>query len=158
MLYTVCLPPPVYGAHKCLSVANLRYTSRRNKLLGLRIYTTQHITQTTDCVPNASRYNLSPADVLDNVLYVRPESTDHQLSILTRAADEMSHSKFGLLVVDSASALYRREYVGRGELQDRQVYKTRMSCCIYMSCCTWYLWPDVHAAPFTWRTEHNKID
>ena len=33
----------------------------------------------------------------------------------------MSESRFSVLIVDSATALFRSDYVGRGELSDRQI-------------------------------------
>lgn len=34
----------------------------------------------------------------------------------------MSENRFALMVVDSATALYRTDYTGRGELSTRQVH------------------------------------
>lgn len=44
----------------------------------------------------------------------------YHLSLLHDAAGMMCDSRYGLLVVDSATALYRTEYNGRGELSERQ--------------------------------------
>ena len=66
------------------------------------------------------RYGLNPNDVLDNVAYARAHNTDHQGQLLFAAASMMSDSRFALIVVDSVTALYRVEYVGRGELAARQ--------------------------------------
>ncbi len=66
------------------------------------------------------RYGLNPNDVLDNVAYARAHNTDHQGQLLIAAASMMSDARFALIVVDSVTALYRVEYVGRGELAARQ--------------------------------------
>ncbi len=68
----------------------------------------------------ADRYGLNPNDVLDNVAYARAHNTDHQGQLLIAAASMMSDARFALIVVDSVTALYRVEYVGRGELAARQ--------------------------------------
>ncbi|KAK9834052.1 hypothetical protein WJX81_005963 [Elliptochloris bilobata] len=68
----------------------------------------------------AERYGLNPNDVLDNVAYARAHNTDHQGQLLIAAASMMADSRFALIVVDSVTALYRVEYVGRGELAARQ--------------------------------------
>ena len=70
----------------------------------------------------AERYDLSGNDVLDNVACARAYNTDHQTQLLIQAAAMMSESRYALIVVDSATALYRTDYSGRGELSARQVH------------------------------------
>lgn len=52
--------------------------------------------------------------------YARAHNTDHQHQLLAAAAGMMADSRFALIVVDSATALHRTEYIGRGELAARQ--------------------------------------
>ncbi|KAI9231841.1 DNA repair protein rhp51 [Podila verticillata NRRL 6337] len=73
----------------------------------------------------AERYNLSGEEVLDNVAYARAYNTDHQMQLLVQAAAMMSESRFALLVVDSATSLYRTDFSGRGELSARQMHMAR---------------------------------
>ncbi|XP_076314074.1 RAD51 recombinase homolog spn-A isoform X2 [Tachypleus tridentatus] len=73
----------------------------------------------------SERYGLSGSDVLDNVAYARAYNTDHQTQLLIQAAAIMSESRYALLVVDSATALYRTDYSGRGELSARQMHLAR---------------------------------
>jgi len=68
----------------------------------------------------AERYGLVGEDALDNIAVARAYNSDHQLSLLTQASAMMSENRFALLVVDSATNLYRTDYSGRGELSDRQ--------------------------------------
>ncbi|KAL3309831.1 recombinase rad51 [Cichlidogyrus casuarinus] len=70
----------------------------------------------------AERYGLNPTSVLDNVAYARAYNTDHQLELLVSAAAMMSESRYALIIVDSATALYRTDYAGRGELSARQMH------------------------------------
>ncbi|KJE95065.1 DNA repair protein RAD51 1 [Capsaspora owczarzaki ATCC 30864] len=70
----------------------------------------------------AERYGLSGPDVLDNVAYARAYNTDHQLALLMQASAMMAESRYALLIVDSATALYRTDYSGRGELSARQMH------------------------------------
>ncbi len=51
-------------------------------------------------------------DVLDNVAYARAYNSDHQNQLLVQAAAMMAESRYALLVVDSATALYRTDYSG----------------------------------------------
>lgn len=71
------------------------------------------------------RYGLNISDVLDNVAYARAHNTDHQMNLLLSAAAMMADSRFALVVVDSAMALYRSEFNGRGELSGRQTHLGR---------------------------------
>lgn len=73
----------------------------------------------------AERYGLNVNDVLDNVAYARAHNTDHQAQLLIAAASMMAESRFALVVVDSATALYRSEFMGRGELSARQIHLGR---------------------------------
>jgi len=73
----------------------------------------------------AERYGLNGEDVLDNIAYARAYNSDHQTQLLVQAASMMAESRFALLVVDSATALYRTDYSGRGELNARQIHLAR---------------------------------
>ncbi|EMP26795.1 Protein CASC5 [Chelonia mydas] len=73
----------------------------------------------------AERYGLSGSDVLDNVAYARAYNTDHQTQLLYQASAMMAESRYALLIVDSATALYRTDYSGRGELSARQMHLAR---------------------------------
>ena len=69
----------------------------------------------------AERYGLLGQDVLDNVAYARAYNSDHQMSLLVQASAMMAESRYALLIVDSATALFRTDYSGRGELSARQI-------------------------------------
>lgn len=73
----------------------------------------------------AKRYGLDGQAVLDNVAYARAFNTDHQTQLLVQAGAMMAESRYGLLIVDSATALYRTDYSGRGELSARQMHMAR---------------------------------
>jgi len=69
----------------------------------------------------AERYGVSPEMVLENVVYARAHNSEQQKELLKQACALMSEDRFSLLVVDSATALYRTDYMGRGELSERQM-------------------------------------
>ncbi|KAG0433780.1 hypothetical protein HPB47_019590, partial [Ixodes persulcatus] len=73
----------------------------------------------------AEKYGLSGPDVLDNVAYARAYNSDHQTQLLIQASAMMAETRYALLVVDSAMALYRTDYSGRGELSARQMHLAR---------------------------------
>ncbi|XP_050085585.1 DNA repair protein RAD51 homolog A [Anopheles aquasalis] len=68
----------------------------------------------------AERYKLVGTDVLDNVAFARAYNTDHQMQLLMQASAMMVESRYALIIVDSATSLYRTDYCGRGELAARQ--------------------------------------
>ncbi|XP_026438805.1 DNA repair protein RAD51 homolog 1-like [Papaver somniferum] len=70
----------------------------------------------------AERFGLNGADVLENVAYARAYNTDHQSRLLLEAASMMVETRFALVIVDSATALYRTDFSGRGELSARQMH------------------------------------
>uniref|UniRef100_A0A7S0QXK9 DNA repair protein RAD51 homolog n=1 Tax=Pyramimonas obovata TaxID=1411642 RepID=A0A7S0QXK9_9CHLO len=73
----------------------------------------------------AEKYGMNGPDVLDNVAYARAHNTEHQSDLLMHAAAMMVDSRFSVVVVDSATHLYRTEYHGRGELSCRQMHLGR---------------------------------
>ncbi|KAI4335147.1 hypothetical protein L6164_013820 [Bauhinia variegata] len=70
----------------------------------------------------ADRFGLNGSDVLENVAYARAYNTDHQSRLLVEAASMMVETRFALMIVDSATALYRTDFSGRGELSARQMH------------------------------------
>lgn len=73
----------------------------------------------------AERFKMNSQDVLDNVAYARAYNTDHQTQLLIQAAAMMAEARYALLIVDSATSLYRTDYSGRAELSARQMHLAR---------------------------------
>jgi DNA repair protein RAD51 len=73
----------------------------------------------------AERFGMNGSEVLDNVAYARAHNTDHQSKLLLEAASMMADTRFAVMVVDSATALYRTDFFGRGELAARQMHLGR---------------------------------
>jgi meiotic recombination protein DMC1 len=74
----------------------------------------------------AQRFGLDAEAVLDNVLYARAFTVEHQFQLLTLVAARMVEEPFALVVVDSIMALFRVDYSGRGELSERQQVLSKM--------------------------------
>ncbi|XP_021932533.1 meiotic recombination protein DMC1/LIM15 homolog isoform X3 [Zootermopsis nevadensis] len=70
----------------------------------------------------ADRFNLDQSAVLDNVLYARAYTSEHQYELLDYVAAKFHEEAgvFKLLIIDSVMALFRVDFSGRGELADRQ--------------------------------------
>jgi DNA repair protein RAD51 len=83
-------------------------------------------------------------DVMNNIAYARAHNVDHQNTLLVAASQMLAENRFAVIIVDSATALYRVEYKGRGELSERQVSLGRFlrslqklagahyQCCLYI--------------------------
>ncbi|KAF9673765.1 hypothetical protein SADUNF_Sadunf10G0058000 [Salix dunnii] len=72
-------------------------------------------------VPIAERFGMDPGAVLDNIIYARAYTYEHQYNLLLGLAAKMSEEPFRLVIVDSVIALFRVDFTGRGELAERQV-------------------------------------
>ncbi|MGB9674603.1 MAG: DNA repair and recombination protein RadA [Nanopusillaceae archaeon] len=69
----------------------------------------------------AKGMGLDPDSVLKNILYVRAYSSDHQMNIVKKIPALINEGKnIRLLVIDSITAHFRAEYVGRSNLAERQ--------------------------------------
>ena len=77
----------------------------------------------------AERFGMDPTVALENVAYARAHNSEHQMELLKMAAAIMSQDRYALLVVDSATALFRTDYQGRGELSERQMQMAQVCDC-----------------------------
>ncbi|RWR80174.1 AAA+ ATPase domain-containing protein [Cinnamomum micranthum f. kanehirae] len=71
-------------------------------------------------IPIAERFGMDAGAVLDNIVYARAYTYEHQYNLLLGLAAKMSEEPFRLLIVDSVIALFRVDFTGRGELAERQ--------------------------------------
>ncbi|EQB60630.1 meiotic recombination protein dmc1 lim15-like protein [Vairimorpha apis BRL 01] len=69
----------------------------------------------------AIQHNLDPDTVLENVIFARAYNSEHQFDLLQHLTSKFSEDpKFKLLIVDSIISLFRVDFSGRGELNERQ--------------------------------------
>jgi meiotic recombination protein DMC1 len=68
----------------------------------------------------AERFGLDPEAVLENISYARAFTHEQQMSFLHEAAAQMIEEPYALVICDSATALFRVDFTGRGQLADRQ--------------------------------------
>ncbi|KAK7531144.1 Rad51-domain-containing protein [Phyllosticta citricarpa] len=68
----------------------------------------------------AERFGVDPDQTLDNIIYARAVNSEHQHELLNRLAESFATNEYRLLIVDSIMALFRVDYTGRGELNERQ--------------------------------------
>ncbi|XP_056379845.1 meiotic recombination protein DMC1/LIM15 homolog isoform X3 [Hyla sarda] len=70
----------------------------------------------------ADRFGVDHDTMLDNVLYARAYTSEHQMELLDYVAAKFHEEAgvFKLLIIDSIMALFRVDFSGRGELAERQ--------------------------------------
>ncbi|NWG08851.1 MAG: DNA repair and recombination protein RadA [Nitrososphaerales archaeon] len=68
----------------------------------------------------AEAYNLEPEEVLSKIIVAEAYNSAHQELIVREAGRFIEKERIRLLVVDSAVAHYRAEFLGRGTLAERQ--------------------------------------
>ena len=68
----------------------------------------------------ADRFGLDREAVLSNVIVARVDTVDQMMQALIAVGAKMAEEPFRLLVVDSIMAIFRVDYVARGELSERQ--------------------------------------
>ncbi|MEM3841096.1 MAG: DNA repair and recombination protein RadA [Candidatus Micrarchaeaceae archaeon] len=68
----------------------------------------------------AKAKGLDPKEVLAKIAYVRALTTSQQILTVERADKLIQENNIKLIVVDSMTALFRSEFVGRGALGERQ--------------------------------------
>ncbi|MEM3399463.1 MAG: DNA repair and recombination protein RadA [Candidatus Micrarchaeia archaeon] len=68
----------------------------------------------------AEAKGLDPEEVLKNIHVARAINSDHQILLIEKADDEIKKHNIKLIVVDSITAQFRTDYVGRSALGERQ--------------------------------------
>ncbi len=71
-------------------------------------------------VQMAEGYDLDPEEVLSKIHVARAYNSNHQMLLVEKVKELSKESPARLLVVDSLTAHFRAEYIGRGALADRQ--------------------------------------
>jgi meiotic recombination protein DMC1 len=77
--------------------------------------------------PEASKCKYKPSPTIDwqfaaqdNITYARAVNSEHQMELLNKVAEFFVGNEYRLLIIDSIMALFRVDYTGRGELNERQ--------------------------------------
>lgn len=68
------------------------------------------------------QFRFTRVDTCENVIYARAYNSEHQMELITQLAARFAEERgvYRLLIVDSIIALFRTDYCGRGELNERQ--------------------------------------
>lgn len=68
----------------------------------------------------AEARDMDAEEVLDNIFVARAFNSDHQILLGEKAQEIAEENDIGLIVVDSLTGEFRSDYVGRGQLAERQ--------------------------------------
>jgi meiotic recombination protein DMC1 len=68
----------------------------------------------------AQRFGVDPDAVLENICVARAYTHEHQMDLIQGVSERMVEDHYSVLIVDSATALFRVDFSGRGQLADRQ--------------------------------------
>jgi len=71
-------------------------------------------------VQMANAFELDPDEVLEKIHVARAYNSSHQMLLVDKVKELSKEIPTNLLIVDSLTAHFRAEYVGRGALADRQ--------------------------------------
>ncbi len=63
---------------------------------------------------------LEPQEVLKNIYVARAFNAEHQMLLVEKANELIEEKNVGLIVLDSLTSHFRAEFIGRGELAERQ--------------------------------------
>jgi DNA repair protein RadA len=68
----------------------------------------------------AKRFGLDVDNTLKNIFVARAYNAEHQMILAEKATEMIKEKNIKLLIVDSLTAQFRAEYIGRGTLSERQ--------------------------------------
>jgi len=68
----------------------------------------------------AKAKELDVEKTLKNIFVARAYNADHQMLLAEKAAEMVHEKNIKLIIVDSLTSLFRSEFIGRGQLSDRQ--------------------------------------
>jgi len=81
---------------------------------------TEHTFRTERIIQMAKHLGLDPKEVVQNIIYAEAFTSDHQMFLLDHADEVIKETNITLIIIDSLTAHFRSEYVGREMLAERQ--------------------------------------
>jgi len=100
---------------------NVQLPPERGGLNGGALYVdTENTFRTERIVQMAQHLGLNPEEVVKNIIFAEAYTSDHQMFLLENADEIIKENNIRLIVVDSLTAHFRSEYLGREMLAERQ--------------------------------------
>jgi DNA repair protein RadA len=100
---------------------NVQLPPERGGLNGAALYVdTENTFRLERIVQMAKHLGLEPEQVVKNIIYAEAYTSDHQMFLLENADEVIKANNVKLIIVDSLTAHFRSEYIGREMLAPRQ--------------------------------------
>jgi DNA repair protein RadA len=100
---------------------NVQLPPERGGLNGAALYVDTENTFRTERIVSMSKHlGLDPEQVVKNIIYAEAYTSDHQMFLLDNADEIIKANNVKLIIVDSLTAHFRSEYLGREMLASRQ--------------------------------------
>jgi len=100
---------------------NVQLPSERGGLNGGALYIdTENTFRTERIVQMSQHLGLNPEEVVKNIVFAEAYTSDHQMFLLENADKIIKENNIRLIIVDSLTAHFRSEYLGREMLAERQ--------------------------------------
>jgi DNA repair protein RadA len=100
---------------------NVQLPVERGGLNGGALYIdTENTFRTERIIQMTLHMGLNPEDVIRKIIFAEAYTSDHQMFLLENADKIVKDNKIRLIVIDSLTAHFRSEYLGREMLAERQ--------------------------------------
>jgi DNA repair protein RadA len=100
---------------------NVQLPKNKGGLEGKVIFIDTEGTFRPDRIAELARYKkLDPEQVLNNILVIKPSSSEEQIVATEKIEYTLKSGEFKLIIVDSLTSHFRADYIGRGSLSERQ--------------------------------------
>ncbi|MGB9842511.1 MAG: DNA repair and recombination protein RadA, partial [Candidatus Bathyarchaeales archaeon] len=100
---------------------NVQLPPERGGLNGGALYVdTENTFRLERIVQMARHLGLNPEQVVKNIIYAEAYTSDHQMFLLENADEVIKANNIKLIIIDSLTAHFRSEYIGREMLASRQ--------------------------------------
>ena len=100
---------------------NVQLPVERGGLNSSALYVdTENTFRTERIVQMANHLGLNPEEIAKNIIFAEAYTSDHQMFLLENADKIVKENNIRLIIVDSLTAHFRSEYLGREMLAERQ--------------------------------------
>lgn len=100
---------------------NVQLPPEKGGLNGSALYIDSENTFRTERIVSMAKHlGLDPEQVVKNIIYAEAYTSDHQMFLLDNADEVIKMNNIRLIIVDSLTAHFRSEYIGREMLAPRQ--------------------------------------
>jgi DNA repair protein RadA len=116
------LPTILHNTQLCFQLAvNATMPFERGGLEGeVIVIDTENTFRPERIVQMATALDLDPIETLQKIHVARAYNSHHQMLLVEKAAELAKERPIRLMIVDSLTAHFRAEYIGRGALAERQ--------------------------------------